>query len=72
MAEELRTGFELRRLRVGATAAPARPGDIIDAYEIVRGPTAAAVTRYLHLPSQDSKHSRRQGVFHNDKMQDFF
>ncbi|KAK9906569.1 hypothetical protein WJX75_004349 [Coccomyxa subellipsoidea] len=57
MAEEAKTRIELRRPHT--TGAAVHAGDIIDAYEIVGGPSAPTVTRYLHLPVQGSKHSRR-------------
>ena len=57
MAEEAKTRIELRRPHT--TGAAVHAGDIIDAYEIVGGPLAPTVTRYLHLPVQDSKRSRR-------------
>lgn len=59
MPEEAKTGIHLRRPRA---AAAARPGDIVDGYEIT-GATGTAekpvITRYLHLQIRDAKHARR-------------
>ncbi len=64
MQEEAKTGIHLRRPRA---AAAARPGDIVDGYEItgvmitgaVRAAELPVITRYLHLPVRDAKHARR-------------
>ncbi|BDA46503.1 Uncharacterized protein C3F10.06c at N-terminal half [Coccomyxa sp. Obi] len=59
MQGEAKTGIHLRRPRA---AAPVRPGDIVDCYEITGATDPAerpVITRYLHLPIRDAKHARR-------------